>query len=174
MRKVLALILALTMMLVCSGCGLMEDDQATEATVYAPDFTFQTVEGETVKLSSYIGRPIIINFWASWCSPCKSQMPMYQEKYEAYGDEIVFLAVALIDGTQETISSAKAYMEKSEYTFPIYFDMTNQANQVYGVNSIPATFFIAPNGVIVGYAGGTLTEDGFDDGISRILSTTNE
>jgi peroxiredoxin len=86
----------------------------------------------------------------------------------------VFLAVALIDGSEETVESAKAYMEKSGYTFPIYFDMSNQVNEVYGVNSIPATFFIAPDGVIVGYASGTLTEDGFDDGINRILPTTSE
>jgi peroxiredoxin len=174
MRRFLTLILATFLLFACTGCGFLGDDQATEATVYAPDFTLQTVDGESVKLSSYIGRPIILNFWASWCSPCKSQMPMYQEKYDAYQDDIVFLAVALIDGSEETVESAKAYMEKSGYTFPIYFDMSNQVNEVYGVNSIPATFFIAPDGVIVGYASGTLTEDGFDDGINRILPTTSE
>ena len=86
--------------------------EATEAPDYsAPDFTMLDWEGNEVHLSDFVGKPIILNFWASWCGPCKMEMPDLEEAYLEYGDEIEFLIVDLTDGTSETVKSASSYIE---------------------------------------------------------------
>ena len=82
--------------------------------------------------------------------------------------------VALIDGTTETVDSAKAYIDQQGYTFPVCFDVKNQANEIYGVNAIPTSFFIVPDGAVLGHATGAITEEGFNEGIRRIMPSETE
>lgn len=174
MKKIVSLVLVLVLALSCAGCFMADGSPTDESVVYAPELTFLDMEGNTVKLTDYFGKPMVLNFWASWCSPCKSEMPLFQEKYEEYGDEVNFLIVALVDGTTETVESAKAYIEQKKYTFPVYFDTKNQASEIYGVNAIPTTFFIAPDGAVLGYATGAVTEKIFEDGMNRIMPAETE
>lgn len=145
-----------------------EPEQNTTVENPAPDFTVYTAAGEEVKLSQFLGKPVILNFWASWCGPCKREMPLFQQMYNEYGGEIAFLVVNLTDGYSETVQTASAYIEGEGYTFPVYYDTSYSAAYAYGVTSIPTTYFIDANGGIAGYAQGSLSEDVFKQGLALL------
>ena len=143
--------------------------EATEAPDYsAPDFTMLDWEGNEVHLSDFVGKPIILNFWASWCGPCKMEMPDLEEAYLEYGDEIEFLIVDLTDGTSETVKSASSYIESQGYTFPVYYDTAMGGAFAYGVNAIPVTYFIDADGNLAAYYQGAMTAEILQQGISMI------
>ncbi|MHB1313960.1 MAG: TlpA family protein disulfide reductase [Christensenellales bacterium] len=134
----------------------------------ASDFSVQNSDGKKVKLSDYFGKPVVLNFWASWCSPCKSEMPEFQDVYEDAGDEVVFMMVNLTDGSRETLESATEFIEAQGYTFPVYYDVDQEAAYVYGVSSIPMTVFIDQDGYMVAYANGAIDRETLQKGISMI------
>jgi len=135
----------------------------------APDFTVYDGEGNPVVLSDYFGKPIVLNFWASWCGPCKSEMPMFQEMYETYGEDMTFLMVNLTDGGQETVESAGSFIAEKGYTFPVYFDTEQQAAYAYYVSSIPVTYFIDGKGNLAAYGMGAMDEQSFLTGVDMVL-----
>lgn len=141
-----------------------QKDTAEEPTL-APDFTVLDKDGNKVKLSDHIGKKVIVNFWASWCGPCKNEMPDFQKAYEAYGDDIVFMMVNMTDGTSETIKSATKFIENAGYSFPVYFDTEESALYAYYVYSIPATYFINSDGTLAAYARGMINEEALTKGI---------
>ena len=118
----------------------------------APDFTVVDMKGNERKLSEFIGKPIILNFWASWCGPCKMEMPDFDEAYQQYGSEIHFLMVNCTTRSRETMDTAKTLIADEGFTFPVYFDTTNEASYLYGASAIPMTFFIDANGDMITYA----------------------
>ena len=134
----------------------------------APDFLVKDANDQGVNLSDYIGKPIVLNFWASWCSPCKSEMPEFQEVYEELGGNVMFMMVNMTDGSRETLTSAKSYIKDQGYTFPVFFDTAQEAAYAYGVSSIPMTVFIDSEGNMVAYATGTIDNDTLREGISMI------
>ena len=79
----------------------------------AKDITVKNMDGQDVNLSDYFGKPIILNFWATWCGPCQMEMPDFDEAYKEYGDEIEFLMVNQTDGSQDTVESATAFIEEA-------------------------------------------------------------
>lgn len=135
----------------------------------APDFTVVNGDGEQVKLSDFKGRPVVLNFWASWCGPCKSEMPGFQNLYDDYGEEAAFVMVNLTDGRRETTESAMAFVEEQGYTFPVYFDVEQEAAAAYYVTSIPATYFIDSEGNLIAYGLGALQEEDVKTGLEMIL-----
>lgn len=140
-------------------------NDTTEEPPLAPDFTVLDKDGNKVKLSDHIGKKVIVNFWASWCGPCKNEMPDFQKAYEAYGDDIVFMMVNMTDGTSETIKSATKFIENAGYSFPVYFDTEESALNAYYVYSIPATYFINSDGTLAAYARGMINEEALTKGI---------
>ncbi len=141
----------------------------TEAVNLAPDFTVLDREGNRVSLSSLRGKPVVLNFWASWCGPCKREMPDFEDAYKKYGNDVQFLFINLADGQSETVEIATAYIDGQGYTFPIYFDTQSEAVTAYGISSIPTTFFINADGVLVTYATGAIGTDLIEKGIGMIL-----
>jgi len=139
----------------------------------APDFTVLDMNGNSVKLSDYFGKPIIINFWATWCGPCKSEMPAFNKLYEEYKDEIHFLFVNLTDGSRDTVESVKQFITNEGYTFPVYFDTTMEAATTYGAYSIPTTFCIDNNGIPVHSQMGAMSEDYIEQLVNALLEYCN-
>ena len=124
----------------------------------APDFTVTSSNGISVKLSDYSGKPVIVNFWATWCSPCKSELPHFEDMYKKYGDSITFMMVNLTDGYRDTESGVSDFIKKNKYTFPVYLDLKLEAADTYAIYSIPTTVLINADGKIVDTLTGTLTE----------------
>lgn len=134
----------------------------------APDFTVVDGEGNAVKLSDYAGKPIVLNFWASWCGPCQMEMPDFQEKYMQLGDEVVFLMVNMTDGARETIQSASDFIAQKGYTFPVLFDVNYDAATAYSVYSLPTTYFIDAQGNVIAKFSGAMSESVLQQYIDRI------
>ena len=135
----------------------------------APDFTVYDKEGNAHSLSDFRGKPVIVNFWASWCGPCKSEMPDFEEKYQQYKEDIHFLMVNLTDGSQETVESAQGYIDGYGYTFPVYFDTDYSGAIAYGVNAIPATYFIDESGSLVAYGKSAMSGETLQRGIDMLI-----
>ena len=135
----------------------------------APDFTVYDLEGNAHKLSDFRGKPVLLNFWASWCGLCQMEMPDFQKFYESYGDKVHFVIVNLTDGQQETVESASAFITEKGYTFPVYYDTDIDAAMKYGVNAVPVSYFIDGSGYFVAWAQGALSADMLQQGMDMVL-----
>lgn len=135
----------------------------------APDFTVYDLEGNPHKLSDFRGKPVLLNFWASWCGPCQMEMPDFQKYFESHGDKVHFVIVNLTDGQQETVESASAFLAEKGYTFPVYYDTDIDAAAKYGVNAVPVSYFIDADGYFAAWAQGALTAEMLQQGMDLLL-----
>lgn len=135
----------------------------------APDFTVYNVDGTQVHLSDYHGKPVVLNFWASWCGPCKSELPDFEAAFKEYGDQIQFMMINLTDGTKETMESASSLIEEQGYTFPVFYDTTYNAAGQYVNSGIPITYFIDAEGNFVAYGQGALDAETLQSGIDMLF-----
>lgn len=135
-----------------------------------PDFTVYDLEGKEVRLTDYAGKPVVLNFWASWCGPCQIEMPHFQEKYEEYGEKVHFLMVNMTDGSRETVERASAFVKENGYTFPVLYDTASSAAMTYGVYSLPTTYFIDAQGHGIAKATGTIDAGTLQRGMDMILN----
>lgn len=134
----------------------------------APNFTVFDANGNKVNLSDFTGKPIVLNFWASWCPPCKSEMPHFNKVYADVKADVVFMMVDLVDGQRETQEKGQKYVQDQGYTFPIYFDTEHQGSNTYGISSIPTTLFIDSVGNIAAAYKGAIDEKTLLAGIKAI------
>ena len=132
-----------------------KDNSAPNDRVLAPDFTVLDYQGKEVKLSDYKGKPVVLNFWATWCHYCKVEMPDFNKAYEKYPD-VQFMMINATDGVQETVDSAKAYIEDNGFAFDVFFDTELEAVNNYYVTGFPATFFIDADGYVVAQGNGMI------------------
>ncbi len=170
-RKNLWICLLVVSMLL-AGCKTGASDttpsvETTESTrPTAPDFTVYDENGNPHKLSDYFGKPIVLNFWASWCPPCKAEMPEFNEKYKELGDEIQFLMVNVTYG--DVFQDAVDHIQQQGYQFPVLYDHTGEAAYTYQVEGIPVTYFINAEGVLVTHRVGMLSGAELDTYIGMI------
>ena len=146
-----------------------EEAPATELPL-APDFTVYDLDGNAYKLSDFRGKPVVLNFWASWCGPCKMEMPDFNTAYGELGEDIHFLMVNMTDGSQETLDSASTFIEGTAYTFPVYYDTSYEAAIAYSVYSLPTTYFIDKDGFAIAQATGAIDADTLQRGIDMIYT----
>ncbi|MBE6562660.1 MAG: TlpA family protein disulfide reductase [Ruminococcaceae bacterium] len=130
------------------------------------DFTVYDEKGNPVKLSDYFGKPIVLNFWASWCGPCKREMPDFNQKHLEQGGEVQFLMVNLTG--YDTLPDAKAVIEENGYVFPVFYDLRSEAAAAYAVQSFPTTYFIDAEGYLIAKAVGAISAETLQSGIDMI------
>lgn len=147
-KKVIAAVILVALFAVAMVHAMDKEETNTQKTGIevgnkAPDFELKTLTGDTVKLSDYKGKKVMLNFWATWCPPCKAEMPEMQKYYESNKEKVEILAVNM-----DTNNDVAGFVKNGGYTFPILLDEKNDVNKDYGIVSIPTTFFIDEQGVI--------------------------
>ncbi len=142
-----ALLYFTALLLYCSAAGAPTPWEIDDVVgKRAPDFTLKDIDGRDVSLSSLRGRVVLINFWATWCPPCRSEMPSLNSLYKEYrGKGLVVLAIS----TDRRMSDVKDYVSKNIFEFQILLDPDMRVSRRYKVFSIPTTFLIERNGVII-------------------------
>jgi len=127
---------------------------APEVEAIAPDFELQSLSGKSVTLSSLRGRPVIVNFWATWCAPCILEMPNLEKFYQRYAGEFEILAV----NAGESEEDVRRFVEKIGVTFPILLDPQIETQFLYRVRGLPTTFIVNGDGIIEAVHLGLLSE----------------
>lgn len=143
-----------------------EEDKEEQNSDLTPaiDFTLKDQYGNTHTLSDYKGKTVFLNFWATWCPPCRGEMPDIQKLYETYeqdGDDgLVILGIAAPNmGQEKSEAEIKAFLQENGYTYPVVMDTTGEIFTSYGITSFPTTFMIDKDGNVFGYVTGQLNED---------------
>lgn len=151
-----------------SNIAAQEENEENDNDLTVINFTVTNEDDNNVKIHDMLGKPMIINFWASWCPPCKSEMPYFEDAFNEHGEDIHFMMIDLTDGDRETVESGKKFIEDSGYTFPVYYDTLLEGVYAYRVYSIPFTLFIDKDGTIITWASGALSRETLDKGIGLI------
>lgn len=151
-----------------------KEEESKETVVPAIDFTLKDQFGNEHTLSDYKGKTVFLNFWATWCGPCRSEMPDIQKLYETYemeGDNaVIILGVAAPGlGQEKDEAGIKAFLDESGYTYPTLMDTTGDLFSEYGISSFPTTFMIDREGNVFGYVSGALNEDMMKNIIEQTL-----
>jgi len=151
MAKVIKIVMAMAILatvLTSAGCSASPDlEQAPVPGKLAPDFELQSLDGQTISLKDMQGRPVLLNFWTTWCGPCRVEMPLLQEvsKDPEWSEKgLVVLAVNL----GEPPSLVQEFMGKNSLTFTVLLDTTGKVGMLYNVAAIPVTYFIDKDGII--------------------------
>lgn len=144
---------------------IFDDRHVVKKNDYAPDFQVETLDGETLYLSDFKGQGVFLNFWATYCPPCKDEMPYMENQYEVFKDKgIEILAI----NVGEAPLTAKKFVERHKLTFPIPLDSREEIYKAYGVGPIPTTFLIDKDGKVVDRVTKGLTEQEIAEMMKKI------
>ncbi len=132
----------------------------------APDFTLQTLNGGTVSLASLRGRPVVLNFWASWCVPCREEAPQLRDLSEK--QTVGGLAVVGVVFSDKNLAAVRSFVQEYALAYPSLLDPQLSTSIAYGVSGVPETFFIDKGGTVRGYDQGGLTRERLTSGLSKI------
>ena len=142
--RVLPILMLISVVIVFSGCS-GESTSDLSIGSKAPDFELYDLDEEVHKLSDYKGQPVVLNFWATWCGPCRNEIPHLEEVYEAWKDkDLAFFAVNIGESSTDVIS----FLDYFGFTMPVLLDSAKTVSRRYGVSGIPTTYFIDEDGII--------------------------
>lgn len=154
--------------------GETTEAQTTEAPhadeEIVPNITLTDLEGNEVKLHDLHGKPIVMNFWATWCDWCLLEMPYFQNQYLKFGNDVHFMMVNMGENFDDLWGDAVSLIQDEGYTFPVYFDDNGDAAALFGLNSLPATVFIDEDGYLVTGQVGAISEETLEDNIEALLA----
>lgn len=123
------------------------DVAAPQSGFLAPDFSLENLDGSTLTLADLRGKVVLVNFWASWCPPCRQEMPSLERVYQQYSQK--GLVVLAVNSTiQDKLSDAQDFVIANNLSFPVLLDKNGEATRLYRIQSLPTSFFIGPDGVI--------------------------
>lgn len=166
MKKIISILLILLSLCLClSGCK--KENENEDELESAKDIIIFDATGRSCGLSDLKGNAVVLNFFTSWCPPCKAELPAFEKAYKNYGDQVIFLMVNLV-GWEDSPTDGKKFIEDSGYTFPVYYDLDGTADIKYDIESIPQTFFINKDGKIADHHSGLITYAGLVSGINKI------
>ncbi len=138
--------LALVALLIVLAVAVRQRGAGPLAEGVAPDFTLTTFDGQTYKLSELKGKPVVLNFWASWCIPCRDEAPALQRAWETYKDRgVLVLGVDYVD----TDTDAKKFIAEFQQTYPNGADLGTKISQAYKISGVPETYFIGKDGKLL-------------------------
>lgn len=153
--QVLVFVLVIALLLFFA-VGLRLRGQAQPSSGPAPDFTITSFEGQTLKLSDLKGKVVVINFWASWCPPCRDEAPFLERTWRQYKDRgVVFIGVDYVD----TETAARAYLKEFGITYFNGVDLRSEISQKYRIKGVPETYFVDKDGNLAGNALGPIARD---------------
>lgn len=135
----------------------------------APDFSLKTLKGETVTLSELRGQPVLLNFWASWCPPCRREMPQLIRAYERHrAHDLVILGINVT--SQDTLADAQAFVDEFEVFYPTLLDETGEVTEeLYQVRGLPTSFFINREGLLIRVRLGEMSGSQIEEFVTEIL-----
>lgn len=133
------------------------------------DFTVYNTLGKEVRLSDYRGKKVVVVFWASWCGPCKAELPHVEAAYKQYGSQVEFLLVNLTGGGNDTKSNAQKVISNNGYTAPVAFDLDGNASSIMGIRSIPTSYFFNTDGSVVSYQVGSMSQEQITSNIEKLI-----
>ena len=137
----------------------------------APDGVLYDSAFQRMNLSDFRGKPVVLNFWASWCGYCVAELPAFETLAAEYGDRVQFLILDVADGIRESIELAEELYEERGFTFPLYYDGGEMAN-VFGVRGLPMTFFLDAEGNVQRVQDGSLNEELLRTYIEELIGDT--
>jgi len=130
----------------------------------AANFELEATSGKTIQLSDMEGKPVLLNFWATWCGPCQVEMPLIEEYYERYGPNLEVLAI----NYDEPIGEIQPYVKKLRLTFPVLLDPGGKTADLYQVIGFPTSYFIDREGFVRGVYVGILSKKVIEDHLKKI------
>ena len=142
----------------------------------APDISMRNADGKKIKLSDFKGKVILLNFWGTWCPPCRGEMPDLDKVYKEYKDAGVLILAANVQGVSREVSvkGVKEWFAKKGYSMPLVFVEAKDASSMYGINAFPTSFFINPEGRVEFYQPGALKEEQMKKALEFILKAQGE
>jgi cytochrome c biogenesis protein CcmG, thiol:disulfide interchange protein DsbE len=171
LQKIFTGLVCLSLLLASLACAASASGTGNRVGNEALDFTLQTIRGQELSLSQFRGQPVLVNFFATWCGPCKSEMPALQAVYERYMPQgLVLLAIDM----EESQADVTAFASSMGLSFPILLDSKGNIASQYGARSIPRTFFIDSTGVIRRVSIGAISEKELTSGIDELFKLAEE
>lgn len=146
------------------------EEEAVEERPEAVDFTMTDWQGSEISLSQYRGKIVFLNFFATWCPPCQAEMPEFQEAYEAYDGDVVFLIVDDYKGERPgtSVDDVKQWYSDGGYTMPMIIDEEGDLREFYGARAYPTTYVIDRDGGVVGYLEGAMNQDMIEQVLAQV------